>query len=170
MTTLVLMACSATKRLDGRKPMPAHELYNGPMWQTLRTHKPRSIPWSHVLVLSAIYGVISSEERIGPYEAKLTPFKANYTITRGVDAANDQFGVLQHAPHGPSLAELAMAAKPIDRVIVAAAAEYRRVFVSLVDQLLTKDCMGPRASVLQVNGGIGVQREQLGRWIRETET
>jgi len=167
LSTLILMACSGTKRPDGRKSQPAHTLYDGPLWQTLKTHKPKSLPWSNVLVLSALYGVIRSTDGIGPYNVKMTPAKADLLCERGAYGKNDHIGTLKWLPPGPSPFDLACeGTKPYDEVIVAASGDYWRVFSRFLPVFTHMGVVREDAVVRATKGGIGEQRQQLGEWLR----
>ena len=96
---LILMSCSATKRQTD-KAIPAIELYDGPLWQTLRTHLG-AIPTRNVCVLSGKYGFINALlTLIEPYEARLSQQAADRLIARGVGAYNERLGTgqLGHMP------------------------------------------------------------------------
>lgn len=164
--TLVLMACSATKAPTGRGRTPALELYNGPMWQTLRTHKPFALPWANVLVLSGLYALIRATDGIGTYEARLTTDKAWHVIRQGLRAPNDFFGAFRPGIARSPWDLLDHDRQPFRCCIIAGAGEYRRVFDWLAKELQAAGVIAPGAQVLAVAGGIGEQREQLGRWLR----
>lgn len=167
---LVLMGCSATKR--DAIHVPAFDLYDGPMWQTLRTHLGR-IPRGNVCVLSGKYGFINALSRIRTYEARLTSQKADYLIDRGVIACNDQFGLIRPGEAtGPNpLVEANGTVRcglyPYRAVIVAASGEYERVFNSFAAEFQSHQLVGTPCTMLRVAGGIGEQRQQLGQWLDE---
>lgn len=159
--TLVLMPCSARKR---DATAPARELYTGPMWQTLRTHRGR-LPWASVCVLSGRFGFIGADVVIPTYEQELDAETADRHIAAGI---------YRNALGGtPPLARVrpthARDVPPIRRVICAGAGHYARVFASYVAELVAAGIVAPDADVRTVNGGIGEQRGQLGRWLREIE-
>lgn len=164
--TLVLMPCSATKAPIGRGSTQARLLYNGPMWQTLRTHKPFALPWANVLVLSGLYALIRATDGIGTYEAKLTGGNAQRLIAAGLHAPNDFFGTLEHTTTRSPWELLDHDRPPFRCCIIAGAGEYLRVFGWLARALQEAGTIAPGAQVLAVRGGIGEQRKQLGRWLR----
>lgn len=158
--TLLLMPCSKTK-LDW--PAVAHKLYTGPMWQTLKTHIG-ALPWRNVIVLSARFGFIYSQQFIQTYNERLTAEKADELIAGGIDGTRDRAGA------GPSLRTMIehdRRRRPFSHVIIAGAGEYRRVFEAVVRELRDAGMIDAGARVDQVAGGIGEQRKQLGQWLRE---
>lgn len=157
MSTIVLMACSASKLQHAEQP---RRLYTGPMWQTLRQHIG-AIDWRDVFVLSGRYGFICSLNFIQTYEEKLTSERADELIAGGIHA---KFGRPSAAdiirPYGKQRA-------PFDRVICAGAGDYRRVFEAWIQEFKAATIITPDAPVHQVAGGIGEQRSQLGKWLQE---
>lgn len=66
MTTIGLVGCAAAKL---RRPAPARELYTSQLFKKAAAYaEANSDRW---YVLSAKYGVVSSEQVIAPYDAKL---------------------------------------------------------------------------------------------------
>lgn len=170
--TLILMACSGKKKpLAPGAVMPLIDLYDGPMWQSLRTHLAgRS---AHVVVLSGRYGFTSAYCHLPTYEAKLTTQKADHLIARGLDGKQDRFGELKHVLDTSPLCAMirpgsAMKSNP-DRawagVIAAGGGEYRRVFEYMIGAMKASGDIQPDAPVFMTRGGIGEQRSQLGKWI-----
>jgi hypothetical protein len=173
--TLILMACSATKRKlpEGRSSMPLMEMYDGPMWQTLRTRLGHR--HAQVVVLSGKFGIIGASANWPPYEARLSAQKADHLIRRGLLERQDWFGELPELTHTP-LCDLKCPTTRINSaepfrplpwqgVIVAAGGDYRRVFMALLRQLQQWGDLAADATVLATQGGIGEQRSQLGAWI-----
>ena len=170
--TLILMACSGKKKpLAPGAVMPLIDLYDGPMWQSLRTHLAgRS---AHVVVLSGRYGFTSAYCHLPTYEAKLTTQKADHLIARGLDGKQDRFGELKQVLDTSPLCAMirpgsAMRSNP-DRawagVIAAGGGEYRRVFEFMIDAMRESGDIDADAPVFMTRGGIGEQRSQLGKWI-----
>lgn len=178
--TMVLMACSATKNealaaTAHRQELPLLDLYNGPMWQTLRTHTPGWRYKLRVVVLSGKYGVTGASLFSRTYEARLSPQKADTLIRSGLLEQQDWFGELDGYATAP-LGELASpytsiaSPEPLRRlpwrgVIVAAGGDYRRVFMAMLRQLGQAGHLANDVTVLSTQGGIGEQRQQLGRWL-----
>lgn len=165
-TTLVLMACSATKRTT---PAPAIDLYDGPLWQTLRTHRGE-LPVSHVAVLSGKYGFVNATTPIAPYEARLSPQKADQLIAAGVLAHNTRFGEIRPGRipglHALVEAQSHIGAGAYQAVIVVGSGEYRRVFDSFLAGFREFGLVEDAAPVTHVTGAIGMQRQQLGRLLQ----
>jgi hypothetical protein len=160
---LLFMPCSATK-------LPYHDqprrLYTGPMWQTLRTHLGK-FPWRNVIVLSGKYGFLRSQEFIATYNEELTPAKADYVIGRGLDGVRDHFGKCSGAASMRMVFEHDRRGRAYERVIIAGAGDYRRVFEAFTGMLKDAGMVASDAPVDQVAGGIGEQRQQLGQWLRD---
>lgn len=154
---LVLMACGG-KKLD--RPAPLVELYRGPMWQTLRQHRD-AVPLDNVAVLSGGVGFLNVQAVVAPYEARLTRQLADHALALGA----------LHAPVGTGASPLVEAGSgrrraPYRAVIVAGAGEYARVLAAYVEAFKQFGLVCPAAPVLQVRGGIGQQRQQLGQWLQ----
>lgn len=178
--TLLLLACSSTKRTcpDGVS-VPLYELYDGSIWQTLRSHL-RCWPAAHanVVVLSGKFGIVGAGTHARPYEARLTDAKADALIRQGIIERQDHFGELRRA-HSPGLlaqtplAIMSRARNDTDRpnetgwqgVIICGGETYRRTFMALLQQLIEWGGVANGAPVLVTRGGIGTQRSQLGRWV-----
>lgn len=67
---LLILSCSATKR-DGPEYMPAIELSDGPLWQTLRSVDPRG-EMAAVAFLSAHLGFRAADTPIEMYDARMS--------------------------------------------------------------------------------------------------
>ncbi|MGY3582423.1 hypothetical protein ACVIGB_000653 [Bradyrhizobium sp. USDA 4341] len=163
--TILLMPCSGKKLDHADQP---RRLYTGPMWQTLRTHRGE-LPWRNVFVLSGRFGFVTAETFIQTYNERLTREKADYLIRGGIRAPNNHYG--KASPGGPGPADVVRPyaykdRRPFETVISAGAGEYRRVFEAFIPQFIADDIIASDAKVLQVAGGIGEQRAQLGRWLR----
>lgn len=158
--TLILMACSATKRDVGDglpHGVPLSELYDGPTWQTLRVHMGPDYP-RNVVVLSGRYGIVPAGQNVLPYEGRLSTQQATELIRGGILGRQGD-GMSPLAVMG------ARAAGPWQGVIVCAGENYRRVFLALLQQLRQWGALDPLAPLLVTHGGIGEQRSQLGRWV-----
>lgn len=186
--TLILMACSATKRItNAGQELPLMDLYDGPMWQSLRLHlgteyhaaDEYKVNRYRCVVLSGKYGVVDAQTHAKTYEARLSPQKADALIRAGLFARQDWFGELNGKFGLANCPLSAMAARttaigtpiPIRRipwsgVIVAGGGDYRRVFMALLRQLMQWGDVYEDATILSTHGGIGEQRSQLGQWIR----
>lgn len=178
--TLVMMACSASKRETADKQdMPLIDLYNGPLWQTLRVKIGR---WPRcplrVVALSGRYGIVDALTPAQGYEARLTSDKADRVIRMGLLERQDWFGELP----GDRLAPTPLSAtrcpveidstglarrRPWKGVVIAGSGEYRRVFTALLSQLLCWGHVASNARVFTTCGSIGIQRSQLGTWLEQ---
>lgn len=81
MSELVVLGCSETKR-PSSAPLPAIELYDGPMYRVLRSHL-RSNAWPSgvsLAILSAEYGLIGGLARIDSYERRMSPDRARHLL------------------------------------------------------------------------------------------
>lgn len=177
--TLVLLACSATKRADVPSGgLPLMELYNGSTWQTVRHHLMNwRVAGPRIVVLSGKFGIVSAARHAYPYEARLTREKADALVRGGLLSAQDHFGELRRSYSQGLLAPAPLMHmqrpgcdpdKPETGwagVIICGGADYRRVFMALLQQLAQWGGLSSTAWVLTASGGIGNQRSQLGRWL-----
>lgn len=165
---ILLMPCSGRKLDHAEQP---RKLYTGPMWQTLRTHRG-ALPWRNVFVLSGKFGFITAQTFIQTYDERLTAAKADHLIKGGIQAPNDHFGACGRFGAGTRPADVVRPyaykdRPPFEKVISAGAGEYKRVFEAFIPQFKAEGIIAIDAPVLQVSGGIGEQRGQLGAWLRE---
>jgi hypothetical protein len=68
----LFLSCSARKRKDAG-PLPAIERYDGPAFRVLRRFLTVAADPPDVLVLSARYGLVSSDREIPDYDTRMTP-------------------------------------------------------------------------------------------------
>jgi hypothetical protein len=165
--TLILMACGGRKADTRGQAVPLVELYEGPMWSTLRKHlggaEELAQLGAHVMVLSGGLGFVPALTLAKPYEARLQSAAADALIAGGITAA-DASGLtpLQRvSPPGRGSNGL-----PWLAVIAAGGSDYRRVFLSWIGELRQRGVITAEAPALTTSGGIGVQRSQLGQWLR----
>jgi len=147
--TLVLIACGAKKKEDGK----AHSLYNlyeGPMWQTLRLNIG-DIPKENVIVLSAYHGLSRSDKYSKAYDEQLTPKRADEIIGNGIRTEISSF----------------LKGKEFDSVIIAGSGEYRRVFYQIANRMKARGNILPDAMIAETTGGIGEQRGQFGDYLNQ---
>ena len=79
MRSLVLLSCSARKRKTPTRPIPAIQRYDGVLFRVLRKYireQGRS-PKIDILVLSARYGLITSQAPIRYYDQRMTRERAS---------------------------------------------------------------------------------------------
>ena len=77
---LLVISCTATKK--NYHNAPALEVYDGPTFRTLRKHIPPNVD---VLIISAKYGIIGSEDKISPYNLRMTNERASELKTQVSD-------------------------------------------------------------------------------------
>lgn len=145
---LLVMPCGDTK---ADFTTAAGELYQGPMWQTLRTHQPYG-GMPNMLILSAKHGLIDQAEEIAPYDQRMTPARLA-ELTRDM-----QDNVAQ--------LEAALKGRTINDVLIVGAADYRAVMAEAVAELMAKGLVKPGATVNNIVGQIGEQRAALGAYLR----
>ncbi len=164
--TLILMACGGKKAETAGQPVPLVELYQGPMWSTLRkrlggAEQLRS-SGAHVVVLSGGLGVIPALWLAAPYEVRLTRERADALMAVGIQG-KDWRGTTVLSSLFPR--DRDPAARPWRAVIAAGGSDYRRVFLRWAEELRSMHYLCADAPVYATTGGIGEQRSQLGQWI-----
>lgn len=152
MSALLLMACSCTKA-ETSEPVPAIDLYQGVMYQTLREHRPTDIDPDDltILIVSAEHGLLCEHDEIATYERRMTPERADELAAQGFP---EDFYF-----DGPTF----------DRVLLAGGADYRRVMRVYVEAMRKFGQVDAEAEVVEVSGGIGEQRQQLAGFLRSIE-
>jgi hypothetical protein len=142
---LVLMACSSVK-LD--HPAKALDLYRGVMYQSYRKHVSRTEPPT-VIILSALHGFVSADTVLAPYDQRMTP-------ARSVIMMSDLAHWMQGAQWPTSA----------DHIFLAGGALYRTVMRSAIGHLVSTGAISGRVEIQETSGAIGVQRSQLGEYLR----
>lgn len=137
---LVLMACSASKLA---RPAAAVDLYQGVLYQSYRVHV-RETARPAVLILSSRHGFLNPHAPIEPYDERMSSSRADEMI-----AALPQV--------------VAAAAWPdsVGKVLLAGGKHYRRVMRAAVASRYPAGLQ-----VEETVGGIGMQRSQLGKFLR----
>jgi hypothetical protein len=155
---LLLLACSATKRIDHRA-IPAMYRYDGIAWRTLRAWlQPEGNQEAYeakkeqldIYTISAKYGILMAWEPIYTYDQQMDAARAAEIRTEriGVRALEEQVAwVRKH--HGG-----------YTHTMIAGGRRYQ----SILPELLSPS-YGP---VSRTSGGIGVQLGQLKRWLEHT--
>lgn len=144
---LLMLACSQRKRA-GEQAMPALDLYQGVMYQTLRVHADlQAMP--QLAILSAEHGFLRPEDCVRPYDRCMD--------ARRADALMADL---------PALVARLTALQDIESVHLCGGATYRRVMVAAVDALKRLGCVRPAAPVTACVGQLGEQRAQLGTYLR----
>lgn len=168
---LLILACSATKRRDPGW-IPAHERYDGPLWQTWRTADPdRRL--ARVGFLSARYGFRAVDSPIEDYDARLTPNLAERMIAGGMTTRwprppspnkPDNYG----SHPGCEIASLAChGARPFTDVALVGGGLYLQVMRAFLGGFREMRCVTPDARITEINAGIGVMRARLRAWLEE---
>lgn len=71
MSRLLILACSQRKK-PGQRKLPAIERYDGPAFRVVRKYLRESDGDPiRILILSAKYGLIAANEKIGNYDCRL---------------------------------------------------------------------------------------------------
>lgn len=143
MTSLIIMACSATK---GGHAAPAMDLYQGVMYSTFRANAPAARP--AVVILSAKHGFIEADRVIEPYEQRMTEARADEMIAElaGFDSAEWPAGV--HS------------------ILLAGGKTYRRVMRAAIKRRIDLCLLDSNLIIEETSGGIGYQRAQLSAYLR----
>jgi hypothetical protein len=143
---LILMACSA-KKLG--QPATAQDFYQGVMWQSLRANLPDGqLP--HVVVLSAMHGFIPGSRLVEPYDKFMTPVRA-----RELEFDLEQFIDSVEWPEDAT------------RILLAGGGLYRYLMRRMVGELIRAGKLAGDLEISEVNGGIGLQRSQIGKFVRD---
>ena len=165
--TLVLMACGIKKR-DTDKAVPLYELYEGPLWQDLRTKGQKLLePKNNVYVLSGKYGFISSWAPAKPYEEKISSQKVDALIERGVlgQERNSKGMVIGSTPYA-EVHRSEHRGGPYSQVIIYGSNDYRRGFNAIVTQLQETGVIADGAPIVATEGTILQQRKQFNEFLR----
>ncbi|MBK5052923.1 hypothetical protein IQ289_31560 [Burkholderia sp. R-70006] len=143
---VLLMACSAAK-LD--RAAPAIELYRGVMFGSYSAHVRRQAQ-PVVLILSALHGFVAADTLLEPYEQKMSRDRAEEMLAQLPRYMSDVIW-------------------PTDarEVFLAGGMQYRRVMRAAIARLMTDGKMDASLPIAETSGGIGFQRSQLGRYLRE---
>ncbi|MCW8060489.1 hypothetical protein [Agrobacterium tumefaciens] len=168
---LLILACSATKRLDPGY-MPAIERYNGPLWQTLRTVDPDGSK-AMVAFLSARYGFRDARDTIEPYDGRLTEDIASAMKTGGLGTRwprpKTQRRVMPSGDHpGMHINSLSEGRrKPFADVALVGGSLYLEVMRYFVELFRDRGHVTGNARVTEINGPIGRMRRDLRLWLDE---
>ena len=149
---LIVMGCSATKRRD-RRPIPAIDRYDGPMWRSLRARLAANRSASlalctgelQIMFISAEHGFRDASMRITDYDRKMTRARADELC--GMWRAN--------------CSGLARRFAIAEAVLFAGGSIYRRAMWKASDAW----ACGPEKVTETDSGGIGYQRAALGTWL-----
>lgn len=165
---LLLLACSGDKR-QTVEPISPIELYTGAMYTVLRKYMP-SLDSAEIRILSAKHGLLTSEwPKIATYDERMSAKKAQHLIEGGIFAFFDRFGTIKRGRALGASPACYLRPQPsyvYREVFIAAGAEYRQVFHAWIKQMIAAGMIAEDAQILEVKGGIGEQRSQLGAYLR----
>ncbi|MBB3989462.1 hypothetical protein GGR19_000867 [Croceicoccus naphthovorans] len=169
---LLILSCSATKRRDTGW-IHAIDRYDGPLWQTVRAVNPDRMRVK-VAVLSARYGFLDSRSPIEDYDARLTPDLAQRMIAGGMNRRwprppsarkPDTYG---ESP-GCQIASLSNhGTRPFTDVALAGGHLYIALMRAFLDGFRNLRCIAPDARITEINGPIGIMRQQIRGWLEES--
>lgn len=141
-TTLLLIACSAPK-LEGTHR--ALDLYRGTMYNVLRKWMPKAPP--DICILSAKHGLIHADTLIASYEQPMTAERSLTLIANPLPLAGFE-------------------GKRYSEVFIAGGRAYRELGRAYVARLRMAGIVAQDAPLKMTEGGIGMQRGQLGEYLR----
>lgn len=166
-STLILASCGGAKL---RRPAPLWRLYTGSVWQTIRMALGEdrltlggATSEISMRVLSGRHGLQPHTFECPPYEQRLDAPTADRLVRAGIGRRT----VLNGAAPPWTLLQPPAAAKPWRHVIIIGGHEYRRVLSVYVRQAQELGFIEQDAAVRATHGGIGEQRSQAGRWLRQ---
>jgi len=167
---LLILACSQKKRaVPEDQETQAIQLYNGPLWQTLRTVDPqrkKAVP----LFFSARYGLRDAACFIRPYDEQLTPESAQAAIARGLyGRLPARAPLLGYTFAASAIFCNANRKKPFTEICLVGGHLYLEVMRELVRlaQADIPEYVSRDAPVLEINGPIGIMRQRLRAWLDE---
>lgn len=139
MRSLLLIACSARKRVNPPEPIRALDRYDGVFFRVLRKwirNAPRSFP--EVLIISAKFGLIGSDALIPSYDYRMTAGRAR-ELMKGIRSS-----LSQHLAQN----------------------SYTRIFVNLgKNYRSTVDGIPALEQATWANGPIGLRARQTKEWL-----
>lgn len=174
MRRLLVLGCSATKTIAPGY-VPARERYDGPLWQTMRTHERDDAGRvrAKVAFLSAEYGFEEQSAPILDYNRRMTPQRAQEMIAGGM---TKRWPVVKPGRAGgihPACVINSMALgrdlelHPFDDVAFCAGELYLLVLEAFLPEFKRLGCVTPDARVTIINAPIGVMRQRLRAWLEE---
>jgi hypothetical protein len=128
-------------------PIPAIDLYDGPLFRTLRRAVALSCEPVDVWILSAKHGLVPASELLSPYDEQLNVARASELTTR----------VREQWTHGPGRAHW-------NSMLVAVGAVYEQALTQIWPML------SPTIAVQISRGTIGRRASTLRRWLGVRDT
>ncbi|KAB2723423.1 hypothetical protein [Brucella intermedia] len=170
----LILACSATKR-GGPKEIPAIDRYDGPPWRTLRAVDPNGGK-AKVAFLSAHLGFRAANIPIEMYDARMTgqmaaAMKAGDLGTRW-PRPKTQRRVMPSGEHpGMHISYLCVGAekRAFRNVALVGGHLYLDVMRHLVDLFRKGGYVAADALITEINGPIGLMRQDLRHWLDRHE-
>ena len=173
---LLVLMCSETKKTT---PDQAINLYDGPVYQSLRKALQELDPKGHprIIILSAKYGWLHCNEKIAPYNERMSSERANMMIAGGIDTrlhdltGENKPGVM---PSDMTFIQVAsndsektfLGVGPYKDVLMVGGAAYQRVMNAAITQFKERGAIDPDASINDTVGqGIGAKRATLCAWL-----
>lgn len=171
---LVILGCSATK-VATQEWVTANELYNGPLWQTLRSADPDRSIAAHAF-LSAHHGFGEANFRaLNNYNLRMTPERAAEMIAGGLVTRwprppsrkkPDSYGI--HAACEIN-AMVGYGGAPFDDLALVGGDLYIQVMRAFVALFQASGYVAFDARVTVINAPIGYMRQQLREWLLPSE-
>lgn len=168
---LLIMSCSQKKRaLDERDQ--AWRVYDGPLWQTLRTVDPKRNK-ATVMFLSAKHGLKSVESCIEPYDLRMTDEIADELVATGLNRPWYDHGPGRHPHYMAQAFYIAHDGRrsPFTEICLVGGELYLSVMRPLVEeaQLRMPKRVADDARIVEINGPIGYMRQELRAWLLGNE-
>lgn len=166
---LLVLACSSRKR-PANSYVRARDLYDGPLWQTLR-HADPDQSRCKLAFLSARYGFRDADTPIEPYDLRLTRQLADAMIAGGMTTRwprppsprhPDNFG----SDPGFEIASLSNYGEaPFTEVALVGGALYLEVMGAFLESFQRQGAVDEKATIHVINGPIGKMRRDLRGWV-----
>lgn len=164
---LLLLACSGDKKelAPGQLAHPI-DLYSGVMYQVLRKWMP-GLDQAQIAILSAKHGLVGDLwPQLAAYDERMTRLQAANMITRGIFKPIYDPEPGRGGPCEPWAFLRPAAGLRFREIFVAAGGLYRDVYRVYIEQMRVAGWLADDCQVIEVHGGIGEQRSQLGAWCR----
>lgn len=139
---LLIVPC-AKKKVPHIHPAPAINVYNGPLYMSLRknVHSFSNEDGLDIMILSAKYGLIAPTKKIREYDQRMTPERA-----------------IELSPSCKSTIDQLVKEKPYDKIIVNLGADYLPAIESAL-----ADIQGPE--IVRIRGRSGQRLHEMKKWM-----
>ena len=158
--TLIFMACGSKKLEDG--VVPAIEMYTGSYFNTLRSNLPKTGEKPQVMILSAEHGIISSQEKIAPYDRRLDSEKINDLIGTRRKIGDTAMAMLKTFEQ---MRGQKGGMYGVKNIMLVGGADYQRVMRTIIARLKSEGAIGD-VGVMSTSGDMGDQLKQLKGYIQ----